>query len=142
MDNAHALPTACPHSRASRPLGEEAFLGRVEVDVLHEHGGCSGFTTMAKPALKERLEHLPEPWRKHAAKRLPGLRASGATWGTAGTQEAGGTGLRVARFQAFSAPQPVVSPLGPLLSPVIAAMRRFTRVMVVGERSCSSSMNP
>ena len=47
----------------------------MEIDVLHEHEGWSGFTTMAKPEPNESLEHLPEPWRKHAAKRLPELRA-------------------------------------------------------------------
>ena len=56
-------------------MGEEAFLGRIEIDVLHEHEGWSSFRTMAKPDLKERLEHLPEPWRKHATKRMPELRA-------------------------------------------------------------------
>ena len=56
-------------------MGEEAFLGRIEIDVLHEHEGWSSFTTMAKSDLNERLEHLPEPWRKHATKRLPELRA-------------------------------------------------------------------
>ena len=56
-------------------MGEEAFLGRIEIDVLHEHEGWSSFTTMAKPDLNERLEHLPEPWRKRAGKRLPELRA-------------------------------------------------------------------
>ena len=56
-------------------MGEETFLGRIEIDVLHEHEGGSGFTTMAKPDPNERLDHLPEPWRKHAAKRLAELRA-------------------------------------------------------------------
>ena len=56
-------------------MGEEAFLGRTEIDVLHEHEGWSSFTTMAQPDPNERLEHLPEPWRTHAKRRLPELRA-------------------------------------------------------------------
>ena len=56
-------------------MGEEAFLGRIEIDVLHEHEGWSSFTTVAMSDVNERLEHLPEPWRKHVAKRLPELRA-------------------------------------------------------------------
>ena len=82
-DHAHTLAVRMPERPGAPPLadeervrmGEEAFVGRVEIDVLHEHEGWSGFTTMAKPDPKERLEHLPEPWRKHAAKRLPELRA-------------------------------------------------------------------
>ena len=82
-DHAHTLAVRIP-DRAGEPalsdeervrMGEEAFLGRIEIDVLHEHEGWSGFTTMAKPEPNERLERLPEPWRKHAAKRLPELRA-------------------------------------------------------------------
>ena len=56
-------------------MGEETFLGRIEIDVLHVHEGWSSFTTMAMSDLKERLDHLPELWRKHATKRLPELRA-------------------------------------------------------------------
>ena len=82
-DHAHTLALRMPQRPGEPPLtaqarirmGEEAFLGRVEIDVLHEHEGWSGFTTRAKPDPSERLEHLPEPWRKHAAKRLPELRA-------------------------------------------------------------------
>ena len=82
-DNAHTLAVRMPQRPSEAPLnteervraGEEAFLGRIEIDVLHEHEGWSGFTTRAKPDPSERLEHLPEPWRKHAAKRLPALRA-------------------------------------------------------------------
>ena len=82
-DHAHTLAVRMPQRPGAPPLsdeervrmGEEAFLGRIEIDVLHEHEGWSGFTTMAKPDPNERLEHLPEPWRKHAAKRLPELRA-------------------------------------------------------------------
>ena len=82
-DHAHTLAVRMPdrpgvarlgdEERVS--MGEETFLGRIEIDVLHEHEGWSGFTTMAKPDPKERLDHLPEPWRKHAAKRLAELRA-------------------------------------------------------------------
>ena len=83
VDHAHTLAVRMPDRPGVPPLsdeervrmGEEAFLGRIEIDVLHEHEGWSGFTTMAKPEPNERLEHLPEPWRKHAAKRLPELRA-------------------------------------------------------------------
>ena len=82
-DQALTLATRMPDRPGMPPLtdeerarmGEEAFLGRIEIDVLHVHEGWSSFTTMAKPDLKERLEHLPEPWRKHATKRLPELRA-------------------------------------------------------------------
>ena len=82
-DHAHTLALRMPQHLGEPPLtaqarirmGEEAFLGRIEIDVLHEHEGWSGFTTRAKPDPSERLEHLPEPWRKHAAKRLPELRA-------------------------------------------------------------------
>ena len=56
-------------------MGEETFLGRIEIDVLHVHEGWSSFTMMAMSDLKERLDHLPELWRKHATKRLPELRA-------------------------------------------------------------------
>ena len=82
-DHAHTFAVRMPQRPDAPPLsaqervrmGEEAFLGRIEIDVLHEHEGWSGFTTTAKPDPSERLEHLPEPWRKHAAKRLPALRA-------------------------------------------------------------------
>ena len=82
-DHAHTLAVRMPDRPGVAPLGdeervsmgEEAFLGRIEIDVLHEHEGWSGFTTMAKPVPNERLDHLPEPWRKHAAKRLAELRA-------------------------------------------------------------------
>ena len=83
VDHAHTLAVRAP----DRPgvgslsadervrLAEEAFLGRLEIDVLHEREGWSGFTTMAKADPHERLAHLPEPWRKNAARRLPELRA-------------------------------------------------------------------
>ena len=82
-DHAHTLAVRMPDRPGVAPLGdeervsmgEETFLGRIEIDVLHEHEGWSGFTTMAKPHPNERLDHLPEPWRKHAAKRLAELRA-------------------------------------------------------------------
>ena len=81
-DHAHTLAVRMPDRPGVAPLGdeervsmgEETFLGRIEIDVLHEHEGWSGFTTMAKPDPNERLDHLPEPWRKHAAKRLAELR--------------------------------------------------------------------
>ena len=82
-DHAHTLAMRVPDRAGFPPLtdnermwmGEEAFLGRIEIDVLHEHQGWSGFTTTAKPDRNERIAHLPEPWRKHAARRLPELRA-------------------------------------------------------------------
>ena len=78
-DHAHTLAVRAPGRPGGAPLaddervtlGEEAFLGWLEIDVLHEHEGWSGFTTMAKADPAERLAHLPEPWRKHAATRLP-----------------------------------------------------------------------
>ena len=83
VDHAHTLavrapdcPGVAPRSADERVrLAEEAFLGRLEIDVLHEHEGWSGFTTMAKADPDKRLAHLPEPWRKHAAMWLPELRA-------------------------------------------------------------------
>lgn len=83
VDHAHTVAVRMPQRPGVAPLGdedrvrmgEETFLGRIEIDVLHEHEGWSGFTVMAKPCPRERLDHLPEPWRKHAAKRLPELRA-------------------------------------------------------------------
>ena len=83
VDHAHTLAMRMPDRPGMPPLtaeervrmGEEAFLGRIEIDVLHEHEGWSSFTTMAMSDLNERIEYLPEPWRKHAAKRLPELRA-------------------------------------------------------------------
>ena len=79
-DHAHTLavraPGRAPLSDDERvSLGEEAFLGRIEIDVLHEHEGWSGFTTTAKADPVERLAYLPEPWRKHAATRLPEVKA-------------------------------------------------------------------
>ena len=82
-DHAHTLAVRMPDRPGVAPLGdeervsmgEETFLGRIEIGVLHEHDGWSGFTTMAKPHPNERLDLLPEPWRKHAAKRLAELRA-------------------------------------------------------------------
>ena len=81
-DHAHTVAVRMPDRPGVAPIGDEArvsmgeetFLGRIEIDVLHEHEGWSGFTTMAKPDPDERLAHLPEPWRKHAAKRLAKLR--------------------------------------------------------------------
>ena len=83
VDHAHTLavrapdrPGVAPFSAEERVrLAEEAFLGRLEIDVLHEQEGWSGFTKMAKADPEKRLAHLPEPWRKHAAMRLPELRA-------------------------------------------------------------------
>ena len=83
LDHAHTLavrapdrPGVVPHSIDKRVrLAEEVFLGRLEIDVLHEREGWSAFTTRAKANVDKRLSHLPEPWRKHAAKRLPDLRA-------------------------------------------------------------------
>ena len=83
VDHAHTLAVRAPDRPGVAPLSndermwlaEEAFLGRLEIDVLHEREGWSSFTTMAKANTDERLAHLPEPWRKHAARRLPELRA-------------------------------------------------------------------
>ena len=82
-DNAHTLAVRMPDRPGEPPLtaedrirvGEEAFLGRIEIDVLHEQEGWATFTTKAKSDPKERLDHLPEPWRKHASRTLPVLRA-------------------------------------------------------------------
>ena len=82
-DHAHTVavrapdrPDAAPLSDDERvALGEETFLGRIEIDVLHEHEGWSGFTTMAKAGTDARLANLPEPWREHASARLPGIKA-------------------------------------------------------------------
>ena len=82
-DNAHTLAIRVPDRPGEPPLtaedririGEEAFLGRIEIDVLHEQEGWSAFTRQAKSVPDERLEDLPEPWRKQAKKRLPELRA-------------------------------------------------------------------
>ena len=82
-DHAYTLAVRAPE-RPGRPplsdegrvgLGEEAFLGRIEIDILQEHEGWSGFTTRARADVDERLEALPEPWRKHAAKQLPAVKA-------------------------------------------------------------------
>ena len=82
-DNAHTLAVRIP-DRPGEPqltaedrirIGVEAILGKIEIDVLHEQEGWSAFTTTAKSDRRERLDHLPEPWRKHAARTLPVLRA-------------------------------------------------------------------
>ena len=95
VDHAHTLAVRAPERPGLAPLSaderirlaEETFLGRLEIDVLHEREGWSGFTTMAKADPDERLAHLPEPWRTHAAKRLPELRARiEETLGTARTE--------------------------------------------------------
>ena len=83
VDHAHTLAVRAPDRPGMGPLSadervrlaEEAFLGRLEIDILHEREGWSGFNTMAKADTDERLACLPEPWRKHAARRLPDLRA-------------------------------------------------------------------
>ena len=83
FDHAHTLAVRAPDRPGVAPLSaeervrlaEEAFLGRLEIDVLHECEGWSGFTTMAKADTEARLSYLPEPWRKHAARRLPELKA-------------------------------------------------------------------
>ena len=83
VDHAHTLAVRAPDRPGAAPLSaeervrlaEEAFLGRLEIDVLHEREGWSGFTTMAKADTEARLSYLPEPWRKHAARRLPELKA-------------------------------------------------------------------
>ena len=89
VDHAHTLAVRAPDRPGVAPLSaeervrlaeervrlaEEAFLGRLEIDVLHEREGWSGFTTMAKADTEARLSYLPEPWRKHAARRLPELK--------------------------------------------------------------------
>ena len=82
-DHAHTLAVRAPERPGGPPLtdeervglGEEAFLGRIEIDILHEHEGWSGFTTRARADVDERLEALPDPWRKHAARRLSELKA-------------------------------------------------------------------
>ncbi len=83
VDHAHTLAVRAPNRPGVAPfsaddrvrLAEEAFLGRLEIDILHERDGWSDFTRMAEADPDKRLAHLPEPWRKHAAKRLPELRA-------------------------------------------------------------------
>ena len=82
-DDAHTLAIRAPQPPGSSELSaqdrvrlaEEAFLGRVEIDVLHEREGWSGFATRAHADAEQRIAQLPDPWRKHARKRLPELRA-------------------------------------------------------------------
>ena len=82
-DDAHTLAVRAPQTPGSPELSaddrvrfaEEAFLGRMEIDVLHEREGWSGFATRAKANTEQRIAQLPEPWRKHARTRLPELRA-------------------------------------------------------------------
>ena len=96
VDHAHTLAVRAPDRPGVTPmsadervqLAEEAFLGRLEIDVLHEREGWSGFTTTAKANPDQRLACLPEPWRKHATKGLPELRARiMETLGPARTEE-------------------------------------------------------
>ena len=76
-DDAHTLAVRAPELSAEDRVrfAEEAFLGRMEIDLLHEREGWSGFATRAQAHAEERIAHLPEPWRKHAQRRLPELRA-------------------------------------------------------------------
>ena len=148
VDHAHTLAMRMPDRPGMPPLTD----GRARTD---GRGGISRADRDRRAARTRRVVELHDdgdvgseredrvpPRAVAEARGEEAARASGATEGNAGTKEAGGTGMRLARFQALSAPQPVVSPLGPLLPPVIAAMRRITRAVVAGERSCSSPMNP
>ena len=82
-DDAHTLAVRAPLYPGSAALStedrirfaEEAFLGRMEIDALHEREGWSGFTTRSHADAAKRIAQLPEPWRKHARKRLPELLA-------------------------------------------------------------------
>ena len=81
-DHAHTLAVRAPDRRdlpltadARLRLAEEAFLGRLEIDVLHEREGWSGFVTTTLANTDERVAELPEPWRRHAARRLPEIGA-------------------------------------------------------------------
>ena len=82
-DDAHTLAVRAPENPDSAALsaqdrlrfGEEAFIGRMEIDALHEQAGWSGFETQAHADAGQRIAQLPRPWRKHARKRLPELRA-------------------------------------------------------------------
>ena len=83
VDDAHTLAVRMPDRPGEPPLtadervriGEEVFVGRIEIDVLHEHEGWSGFTTRAAGNLAERIDSLPEPWRQRVKGILPELRS-------------------------------------------------------------------
>ena len=83
VDDAHTLAVRMPDRPGEPPLtadervriGEEVFVGRIEIDVLHEHAGWSGFTTRAAGNLEERIDSLPEPWRQRVKGILPELRS-------------------------------------------------------------------
>ena len=83
VDDAHTLAVRMPDRPGEPPLtadervriGEEVFVGRIEIDALHEHAGWSSFTTRAAGNLEERIDALPEPWRKRATGSLPELRS-------------------------------------------------------------------
>ena len=83
VDDAHTLAVRMPDRPGEPPLtadervrmGEEVFVGRIEIDVLHEHEGWSGFTTRAAGNLEKRIDSLPEPWRQRVKGILPELRS-------------------------------------------------------------------
>ena len=83
VDDAHTLAVRMPDRPGEPPLtadervrmGEEVFVGRIEIDVLHEHEGWSGFTTRAAGDIEERIDSLPEPWRQRVKGILPELRS-------------------------------------------------------------------
>ena len=82
-DDAHTLAVRAPGNRGSLALSdadrvrlaEEVFLGRMEIDALHERDGWSGFEKRAHADTEARLGQLPQPWRRHARRRLAELRA-------------------------------------------------------------------
>ena len=92
---------------------------------LH-HDGETGSEGEARP-------HHPEPWRKHAAKRLAELRARIRE--TLEPQAARELGMKAPGSLRRCVAQPSVCCPGPLRPAAIAPMRRFTRAVVAGERS-------
>ena len=74
-DRAHTLAVRrvaaeAPGAEERVRMGEDAFLGRIEAEIVRERPGGPGFTATAAANATERLENLPEPWRTHARRRL------------------------------------------------------------------------
>ena len=81
-DHAHTLAVRAPEEPGTPGrstderirLAEETFIGRMEIDALHACDGWSGFSERVPADGQQRIAQLPEPWRRHAKKRLPELR--------------------------------------------------------------------